>query len=112
MRLRAGLCLLACASCIRPEWGANAVLHPYRKPLAAVPDLPYDEVGFTGEGGIALRGWRFRASGERRGLLVEAALAGPKRLLLVPGAGHDDTLRGKEVWAEIEGWLAALDLER
>ena len=41
---------------------------------------------------------------------IEAALAGPKRLLIVPGAGHDDTLRGDSVWTEIEGWLAALDL--
>jgi uncharacterized protein len=260
-----------------PEWGANAVLHPYRKPLTAVPDIPYQDVAFTGQGGIALRGWLFPASGERRGLLVylhgigdnraggiglakrfgprgwdvlaydgraqgasgggactygvlekgdlskaldalkadrvvlfgsslgaavalqatpldarivgviagspfsslaevardrapwfatdaevasaltiagqkggfdadaaspvasaprirvpvllvhgerdrdtrlqhsrriEAALRGPKRLLVVPGAGHDDTLRGADVWAEIEAWLSGLDLDR
>jgi len=265
------------SSCMPPEWGANAVLHPYRKPLTAVPDIPYDDVAFTGQGGIALRGWRFRTTGERRGLLVylhgigdnraggiglakrfgpkgwdvlaydgraqgasegnactygvlekddlskaldalkadrvvlfggslgaavalqaapldariagviaespfsslaevardrapwfatdaevasaltiagqkggfevddaspvvsaprirvpvllihgerdrdtrpehsrriEAALTGPKRLLIVPGAGHDDALRGAAVWAEIEGWLSALDLDR
>ena len=60
----------AASSCMPPEWGANAVLHPYRKPLTAVPDIPYDDVAFTGQGGIAFRGWRFRASGERRGMLV------------------------------------------
>jgi len=35
---------------------------------------------------------------------VLAALAGPKRLILVPGAGHNESLRG-EVWDEIERWL-------
>ena len=35
---------------------------------------------------------------------VLAALRGEKRLLLVPGAGHNDVLR-PEVWAEIDGWL-------
>jgi uncharacterized protein len=70
MRAASALLLLSCAACMPPEWGANAVLHPYRKPLTAVPDIPYDEVAFTGQGGIPLRGWLFRASGERRGLLV------------------------------------------
>ena len=36
------------------------------------------------------------------------ALRQPRRLLLVPGADHNDVLRGEEVWREIEGWLAAL----
>jgi len=35
---------------------------------------------------------------------VLAALAGPKRLILVPGARHNESLRG-EVWNEIERWL-------
>jgi uncharacterized protein len=35
---------------------------------------------------------------------VFAALAGPKRLILVPGAHHNESLRG-EVWDEIERWL-------
>jgi len=35
---------------------------------------------------------------------VLAALAGPKRLILVPGAGHNESLRG-EVWDEIERWI-------
>ena len=35
---------------------------------------------------------------------VFAALPGPKRLLLVPGAGHDDVLR-PEVWNAIEAWI-------
>jgi len=35
---------------------------------------------------------------------VLAALAGPKRLILVPGARHNESLRGM-VWTEIEQWL-------
>lgn len=36
---------------------------------------------------------------------VLAALAGPKRLILVPGARHNESLRGSAVWDEIERWL-------
>jgi alpha-beta hydrolase superfamily lysophospholipase len=35
---------------------------------------------------------------------VLAALAGPKRLILVAGARHNESLRG-EVWDEIERWI-------
>jgi uncharacterized protein len=35
---------------------------------------------------------------------VLTALAGPKRLIVVPGAGHNESLRGG-VWNEIERWL-------
>jgi pimeloyl-ACP methyl ester carboxylesterase len=35
---------------------------------------------------------------------VFAALPGPKRLLLVPGAGHNDALRA-DVWRAIEAWI-------
>src|SRR5262245_5918136 len=35
---------------------------------------------------------------------VLAALAGPKRLILVPAARHNESLRG-EVWEEIDRWL-------
>jgi pimeloyl-ACP methyl ester carboxylesterase len=35
---------------------------------------------------------------------VLTALAGSKRLILVPGAGHNESLRG-DVWVEIERWL-------
>ena len=38
---------------------------------------------------------------------VFAALAGPKRLILVPGARHNESLRG-DVWGEIERWLDAI----
>ena len=35
---------------------------------------------------------------------VFAALAGPKRLILVPGAAHNESLRGG-VWPEIDAWI-------
>ena len=35
---------------------------------------------------------------------VFAALAGPKRLILVPGARHNESLR-PDVWNEVETWL-------
>lgn len=35
---------------------------------------------------------------------IFAALAGPKRLILVPGAAHNQSLR-PEVWSEVEAWL-------
>jgi pimeloyl-ACP methyl ester carboxylesterase len=36
------------------------------------------------------------------------ALAGPKRLILVAGAGHNDVLAREWVWVEIERWLARI----
>jgi uncharacterized protein len=36
---------------------------------------------------------------------IYTALAGPRRLLLVPGAGHNDVLAREDVWREIERWL-------
>lgn len=38
---------------------------------------------------------------------VFAALREPKRLLIVPNAGHNDVL-GKNIWPEIESWIDAL----
>lgn len=54
MRRLAATVLLAGAACLPPEWGANAVLHPSRKPVTALPDIPYEDVSFVGEGGIVL----------------------------------------------------------
>jgi pimeloyl-ACP methyl ester carboxylesterase len=33
------------------------------------------------------------------------ALGGPRRLILVPGAGHNQSLYGPGVWGEIERWI-------
>jgi uncharacterized protein len=39
---------------------------------------------------------------------ILAALHGPKQLLLVPRAGHNQSLNSAEAWAEIERWLSAI----
>jgi len=36
---------------------------------------------------------------------VLAALAGPKELVLVEGAGHNESLRGEDTWHLIERWI-------
>jgi dipeptidyl aminopeptidase/acylaminoacyl peptidase len=43
---------------------------------------------------------------------VMQALTGPKRLILVPGARHNESLRGGAVWTEIERWLDEALVER
>jgi uncharacterized protein len=67
-----GVALVACAlaSCMPPEWGAEAVLRPQRRVVGGAPDVPFEEVSFAGSDGIELRGWRFRATPRARGLLV------------------------------------------
>ncbi len=62
--------LLLLSGCFPPEWGANAILHPWRKPLTQKPRLPYQDLSFRGEGGILLKGWLIRSQVPRRGLLV------------------------------------------
>jgi pimeloyl-ACP methyl ester carboxylesterase len=39
---------------------------------------------------------------------ILAALSGPKQLLLVPHAGHNESLNSHSVWIEIERWLSAV----
>jgi len=39
---------------------------------------------------------------------VLAALAGPKRLILVEGARHNESLRGADVWRDIDRWIEEL----
>ncbi|MBN2575496.1 MAG: alpha/beta fold hydrolase [Deltaproteobacteria bacterium] len=52
-----------------PSWGAAALLHPSRKVLTETPPLPAEKVEIVADG-IVLKGWRFRAAGERRGTIV------------------------------------------
>jgi pimeloyl-ACP methyl ester carboxylesterase len=207
------LCVLlaagAGASCLPPEWGAEAALRPERREVKARPGVPGEDVVFAGVDRVILRGWKAldaachdrvvlfggslgaavalqaapldprirvaqssfsslveiaqerapwfatarevdralalaaarggfaladaspveaarhirvpvllihgQADRERRpehSRRIEMALRGQGRLLLVPGAGHADTLRGDAAWSGIEGFLAALDPER
>src|SRR5512137_1090017 len=62
-------CLLALAGCMPPSWGAAALLHPSRTAVTQPPPLPAEPVAIAGDG-VALKGWLFRASGERRGTIV------------------------------------------
>jgi uncharacterized protein len=61
--------LLPLAACFPPEWGANAILHPYRRRPTISPDLPFESVAFNSQG-VALHGWLFKTSSPRRGLIV------------------------------------------
>lgn len=71
IRSRSTLAVLALlsAACMPPEWGANALLNPWRRPLPPAPRLAHEDVAFTSEG-LTLRGWLFRAEGPRQGLIV------------------------------------------
>ncbi|MFN0007730.1 MAG: alpha/beta hydrolase [Planctomycetota bacterium] len=50
-------------------WGKEAILHSWRRPAPSPPSIPHEDLTLRGEG-IDLRGWRFPASGVRRGLVV------------------------------------------
>jgi uncharacterized protein len=66
------LAVLGATACLPADWGANAILHPYRKTQLARPALPFRDISFTREG-VTFTGWMFPAApspGERRGLLV------------------------------------------
>ena len=63
------IALLALGGCLPPEWGANGILHPYRRRPTAAPDLSYQDIVFVSEG-VTLRGWRFPGSSPRRGTIV------------------------------------------
>jgi len=71
--MRAGLLAVVAwlaSGCLPPEWGAAAILHPYRRSLVGEPALPYEAISFRSDDGLVLRGWLFRAQGARRGLIV------------------------------------------
>ena len=57
------------AGCLPPEWGANAILHPTRRPLAGGIDLPHQDIAFRSDG-LLLKGWLFPTTASRQGLIV------------------------------------------
>jgi len=70
-RLNSPLALLivvVATGCMPPSWGANALLHPQRRPMTRQPDRPFDAVVFEGEG-VNLKGWWFHAP-QKRGTVV------------------------------------------
>jgi alpha-beta hydrolase superfamily lysophospholipase len=62
------LLALGAGACMPPTWGANALLHPKRRPMTRQPNLPFEAVEFEGTG-VKLRGWWFHAR-EKRGTVV------------------------------------------
>jgi pimeloyl-ACP methyl ester carboxylesterase len=57
---------------------------------------------------LLVHGERDRETPADHSRRIYAALGGPRRLLVVPGAGHNDVLGRPEAWREIESWLASL----
>jgi uncharacterized protein len=54
-----------------PSWGANALLHPQRRPMTRQPNRPAEAVEFEGEGTVKLKGWWFRGDANaKRGTVV------------------------------------------
>jgi pimeloyl-ACP methyl ester carboxylesterase len=56
---------------------------------------------------LLIHGDRDRETPPAHSRRVFEALTGPKRLILVPGAGHNQSLRSAEVWSEIDRWIDA-----
>jgi uncharacterized protein len=54
---------------------------------------------------LLIHGERDRETPSSHSRRVFAALRGPKRLILVPGAGHNESLRSPAVWDEIDRWV-------
>jgi alpha-beta hydrolase superfamily lysophospholipase len=69
-RLRAAAQLLVASlaigagACMPPSWGANALLHPSRRPANRQPTRPFEAVTFEGAG-VKLKGWWFHAPAPR-----------------------------------------------
>jgi pimeloyl-ACP methyl ester carboxylesterase len=58
------------SACMPPSWGANAILHPPRRPVTQKPTGRFEDVTLDVGAGVQLRGWLFRTERPRRGLLV------------------------------------------
>jgi uncharacterized protein len=86
----------AATSCIPPSWAASALLHPTRRAVERRPSSAQD-AEFTGVG-ISLRGWRFRAAGEKRGSLVYLHGVADNRTSAI-GVAERFTRRGFDVVA-------------
>lgn len=70
VKTAAALAIATNVACFPPEWGANAILHPTRRPAVGQPDLAHEDIAFRTDDGLLLKGWLFRTPGPRRGLMV------------------------------------------
>jgi pimeloyl-ACP methyl ester carboxylesterase len=57
---------------------------------------------------LLIHGAKDRDTGPDHSRRIYDALAGEKRLILVPGAGHGQSLRGANVWSSIEAWVESV----
>lgn len=57
------------SACVSAEWGKDLVLHPPRRSPPPASALAHEEIDCA-SGEIVLRGWRFRARGERKGCML------------------------------------------
>lgn len=62
------LLAIGAGACMPPSWGANALLHPRRRPVKT-PNRPVDAVQFEGAG-VKLKGWWFHAPNKRGTVVV------------------------------------------
>jgi pimeloyl-ACP methyl ester carboxylesterase len=88
--------LLGLAACMPPQWAANAILHPGRTHAEKPPVLPHEDLTFTGDDGAVFKGWLFKATGKRRGLLVALHGMGSNRAAGV-GLAHRFLPQGWDV---------------
>lgn len=73
-----------------PSWGANALIHPPRRPVTTTPAGRYEKVDL--DVGIHLRGWLFRTQRARRGLVVYLHGIGDNRASGIGIAQHFNAL--------------------
>jgi pimeloyl-ACP methyl ester carboxylesterase len=83
-------------ACMPPSWGANALLHPQRRPVTQLPARLFKRVDF--DVGVKLVGWRFPTERLRRGTVVFLHGLGDNRGSSVGVANHF-TARGFDVVA-------------
>ena len=91
LRLLTAVCLASLSSgCMPPSWGANALLHPPRRPVTQTPTARYETVDL--DVGVHLHGWLFRTEGSRRGLVVYLHGVGDNRSSGIGVAAHFNAL--------------------
>jgi pimeloyl-ACP methyl ester carboxylesterase len=76
------------AGCMPPGWGANALLHPHRRPGSQVPGTPVEKLNLDVAPGVRLAAWMFRTPRPRRGLVVYLHGLGSNRASGIGIANH------------------------
>jgi pimeloyl-ACP methyl ester carboxylesterase len=78
------------SACMPPSWGANALLHPQRRPVKEPPARPFEKVDY--DVGVKLVGWRFPTDRPRRGTVIYLHGLGDNRGSSLGIANHFTTL--------------------